>query len=300
MMKTKIDNWLRDKQRKYAIGLAIFMALATQDMKNRYAHFLNEGEKDDVSPNDPRFPILINRVTFIYNMVKANPEAYKDKDISFALPELQVKDQVKQIIALKQQTDELNTRIDELKEADDDKSAEIDQLQDEIEEKDTEIGELKAKLKEKGIKVLTGQDLPAGTKKKYDRIKVIVPLMAAIHGELKNTSLTDDERKVKAEELCKLDDEKRKLWDEIDEYLNDYNTELAEEKENEYSEDPLIRGAQMAYRVIRLKENIKRNTDSAARHKENGKPEQEQKALEKAAKMQSELEGLEAILNEKK
>lgn len=299
-MIEQIDKWLQDIKRQYAFGLAVFMALATTEMKNRYAHFLNEGETEDVKPTDPRFPMLINKVTAIYNIVRANPDKYAEVLEKIASPVVKTNDQVKQIIALKQETEVLNARIEELQDSDDDKASDIELLQDEIEAKDTEIDELKAKLKEKGIRVLDGQDLPAGTKKKYDRIKVIVPLMAAIHGELKNPSLTDEERKAKADELCKLDDEKRALWDDIDEYLNDYNTELAEEKENEYSEDPLIRGAQMAYRVIRLKENIKRNTDSAAKHKANGKPDQEQKALEKAANMQSELKELETILNEKK
>ncbi|MDU1906413.1 MAG: hypothetical protein E6772_16710 [Dysgonomonas sp.] len=300
MMLKQIDDWLRDVKRQYAFGLAVFIALASLEAKKKYGEFLRSGENEDVAPNDPRFPMLINKVTAIYNIVKSDPQKYAEALATLAAPVVRSREQVKQIIDLKQERDELQEQVDELTGSEDDKTAEIEQLQEELEEKDSEIDSLKAELKEKGIKVMDGKDLPKSLAPKYERVKAIVPLMAAIHGELKDTTLTDEQRKAKAEELCNLDDERRALWDDIDAYLNDYDSVLTEEKKFEYSEDPVIRGAQIANRVKRLKENIKRNQESAERHKANNKPDYERKAREKVTAMESELKELESMLDEKK
>jgi len=300
MMLKQIDDWLRDVKRQYAFGLAVFIALASLEAKKKYGEFLRSGENEDVAPNDPRFPMLINKVTAIYNIVKADPQKYAEALAALAAPVIRPREQVKQIIDLKQERDELQEQVDELTGSEDDKTAEIEQLQEELEEKDSEIDSLKAELKEKGIKVMDGKDLPKSLAPKYERVKAIVPLMAAIHGELKDTTLTDEQRKAKAEELCNLDDERRALWDDIDAYLNDYNSVLTEEKKFEYSEDPVIRGAQIANRLKRLKENIKRNQEAAERHNTNNKPDYERKAREKVVAMEAELKELESMLDEKK
>ncbi|MDR0824584.1 MAG: hypothetical protein LBN74_05780 [Prevotella sp.] len=295
-MIEKIDNWLKDVKRRYALGLTIFMALASPDMKKKYGDYFREGDTDNVAPNDPRFPMLINKVTNLYNIVRVDPSKYADTLAKIAAPIVQTKEQIKEIIALKEETEALNDLIKELAASDDDKTDEIEQLQEEIEEKDAAIDDLKALLKAKGLKVMDGKDLPTGTKKKYDRIKAIVPLMAAIHSELKDTSITDEQRKEKAEELCDLDDERRTLWDEIDAYLNNSDAVLTEEKKVEYSEDPVIRGMQIGNRVKRLTENIKRAKDAIDKHIESKKPNLEQKARERLAEFESELKELTEVI----
>jgi hypothetical protein len=86
----------------------------------------------------------------------------------------------------------------------------------------------------------------------YARIQEIVPLMASIHSELDNESLTDDERKELAEQLIDLSDEKKSLWDEIDGKLKTVQT-----GENE-NEDKLIKLGYLQNRLNRINENIKR------------------------------------------
>ena len=299
-MIQEIDNWLRDQKRKYAFGLLIFLTLASSDIKKKYSEFLACGDDEEVKPSDPRFPMLINKVTNIYNIVKLSPEKYAEALKKLATPLIRTTDQVKEIVALKESVEALQDEITELEESEEDKTAEIVELSDKLVTQNEEIDKLKELLKAKGIKVMDGIDLPKTIKTKYDRIKEITPLMAAIHNELKDTALTDDQRKEKAFELCKLDDERRAYWDDIDAYLNEYSSVLAEEKKVEYSDDPLVRGMQMANRIKRLKENIRRNQESAEAHKANGKPNLEEKALKKVADMTAELEELTNIVNEKK
>lgn len=298
-MLEKIDNWLRDQKRTYAFGIALFMALASVEIKKKYSEYLSENA-DEAKSNDPRFPFLINKVTDIYNKVRSNPNAYAEALAKVAAPTIKTHTEVKKIIALKNELEELNAKVDELEESDEDKTSEIEGLQEALESKNGEIDELKATLKEKGIKVMDGQDLPPSIKAKYDRVKEIVPLMAAIHGELKDTTITDAQRKVKADELCKLDDERRSLWDDIDAYLSDYNSALAEEKKLEYSDDPVIRGMQMGNRLKRLKENITRTKTAIDKHIENKKPELEEKAREKLSAYEVEFDELTNLLNEAK
>lgn len=260
-MLQKIDNWLRDPKRDYAFGLSVFNQLASADMKTKYGTFLNDGNPKDKESMASRFPMLINKVTAIYNMVKANPDAFKD-----ALGDSST-DLVKKITDLDKEGKAMQAKIEELEELDEDKTAEIEQLQEELDEKNEEIENLAKQLEEKGVKVfISGNQLPEALREKYERTREIIPLMAAIHAELKDTAITDEERKAKAEELCKLDDERRKIWDEIDKYLEGKNIAVATDKSLEYSEEPITRGMQIANRIARLKENIKRASDSIKKY----------------------------------
>lgn len=88
----------------------------------------------------------------------------------------------------------------------------ITDIQSQIDALSTDIDE----LKKPGVKFIKESSLPAAMAKNYNRIKEIVPLMASLHGELSNESLTDEQRQDIATQLCDLDDEKRALWDAID------------------------------------------------------------------------------------
>lgn len=294
-MKEQINNWLKDSNRSYDLGLSIFAAFASGDIKKKYGEFLNSGANKNLKTTDQRFCMLTNKVTDIYNKVRLNPEVFKD--ITFGSSLVQTKTQVQEIVKLRDERNSLQSQITELQESGEDKSSEIETLEETINQKNTEIDDLKSKLKEQGLKVLDVSDLPPTIKTKHDRIKDIVPLMAAIHGELKDTNLTDEQRKLKAEELCSLDDERRTLWDDIDNYLNDKSSVVTEEKQLQYSEDSVAKGMQIAKRIERLKENIERNKVAAESHKTKNKPHLEQKALDKVAAMEHELAYLEKIVS---
>lgn len=294
----KINNWLEDKKRPYAFGLAVFLALASSEIRKKYLVYLSTDE--EVKSTDPRFHMLINKVTVIYNNLKRNPNQYAEALSKFCEPIKRTKLDLKNLYTLKNRVNELNQTVADLQESGDDKENEILDFENELEDKNKQLDELKERLKSQGVKVLDAIDLPPATKEKYDRIKVLVPLMAAVHAELKDSVLTDEQRKTKAEELCLLDDEHRSLWDEIDNYLHARNSVITEEPQTEYSEDPIIRGMQIGNRIKRLNENIKRSNDFIAKHQASNKPELEKKARERLAEYESELTDLKKQVNESK
>lgn len=463
-MMTEIQPWLSDPKRNFASGVLLFNKYATKALKKSYADYFNNLDASKVKAFDAPFNMLINKLTAINTYIQNNPEAFKDILAAITSPQIIISNQVKEIVALKKETDVLNNRLEEhktkanqveqlktdltrkiekinslsdnkssiqteldkikkapidgsetpeaiqlkinnisqsiqdlsqdkdglstqvetlniseedksadiaqlhsqIKELDikiqslnsekkeleekltqveaqnkelstkvnnlteqiesldsdieeltgekddlesdleelndtlDQKDSDIEDLETELEQKSTEIEQLKTDLESKGLKVITDEDLPADFKKKRTRIKEIVPLMAKIHAELSDTTLTDDQRKAKALELCQLDDERRALWDSIDEYLSGKDSLLAEDKTIEYSQDPVIRGMQMANRIKRMKENIKRNEEAVQKHIKNKKPNLELRAQNLVEGYRLELEQLESMLNDKK
>lgn len=67
-----------------------------------------------------------------------------------------------------------------------------------------------------GIHIAKYADLPADMQAKYDRLKQIAPLIGSLHADLTRTDINGDKRKLTAQELCQLDDERRKLWQQLD------------------------------------------------------------------------------------
>ena len=67
-----------------------------------------------------------------------------------------------------------------------------------------------------GIHIAKYTDLPADMQAKYDRLKQIAPLIGSLHADLTRTDIDGDKRKLTAQELCQLDDERRKLWQQLD------------------------------------------------------------------------------------
>lgn len=67
-----------------------------------------------------------------------------------------------------------------------------------------------------GIHIAKYSDLPADMQAKYDRLKQIAPLIGSLHADLTRTDIDGDKRKLTAQELCQLDDERRKLWQQLD------------------------------------------------------------------------------------
>ena len=78
---------------------------------------------------------------------------------------------------------------------------------------------IKAKSQMAGIKVLTEIELtklPEALQTMYLRTKQIVPEMNAVQQELRGEELTEEQRKVFADQLCELEDEKDACWKAID------------------------------------------------------------------------------------
>lgn len=76
-MVQKINTWLSNPKRKYAVGLEIFQALASDKQKSNFKEYF-EKDADQVKDQfDIKFTTLVNQVAFISNRIKTNPEAFK-------------------------------------------------------------------------------------------------------------------------------------------------------------------------------------------------------------------------------
>lgn len=143
------------------------------------------------------------------------------------------------------------------------------------------------------------QELPKQFDKDRARLTELVPLMANIHADMAVETITDEARKALADELVKLDLERRSIWDKIDNTLAADGQELDPgEKVNDYSENEVIRGAQMAARITRLKENIKSNEKAIETNAKKGKPHLVENAKRRLEKYSNELAELEAALKD--
>lgn len=141
------------------------------------------------------------------------------------------------------------------------------------------------------------QDLPKQFDKERARLTELVPLMARIHADMSVETISDEDRKKLADELVKLDLERRSIWDRIDNYLSEMNQELVpEEKMNDYSENDLVKGVQMAARVKRLQDNIRQNETAIVKHQNNNKPHLVATANQRIEKYKAELAELEVAL----
>lgn len=142
------------------------------------------------------------------------------------------------------------------------------------------------------------QDLPSSLQPAYDRIKEITPLYAKLHSEL-SAAADDTERKALAQQLCDLDDERRRLWAKIDAWNKDSKAELSEPRP-EYSDNSLLRGLQIERSIKRTRDNIGTAKASIARfEKEPASKKRDAKLAAAVARKQMLETSLDELLREK-
>lgn len=112
--------------------------------------------------------------------------------------------------------------------------------------------------------------MPPHIRKCYDRVREIAPLYGSLHADICRPDIPNDERKQLADRLCDLDDERRRLWDKIDEWSEGRKMEVETDRP-QYSEDPVVRGFEYARAVKRLKENIRNSRSAAEKAKQDGR-----------------------------
>ena len=223
----QIKQWLGNRQREYADGVAIFMAVARKVQLEKYAKYFAEVSSPEIF--DHHFTMLVNLLTRIHNDILRQPALYpKASEEVVDVKMLQQEEQAKVlkekdslISFCEEHIAKLNERLEELGDSGDDNSTEITSIRSEIEAHERQLKDLQAEVAElskPGVKVITEASMPAAIKTAYARIKEIVPLYASLHAELSNESIADEQRKKYADELCKLDDERRKLWKKIDDW----------------------------------------------------------------------------------
>lgn len=306
-----LQNWLADRKRKYADGLALFQALAPEEMRKKYIAFFSEVK--EVPQFDSHFTVLVNKLTTVARLSSAQPQITISERGSMLLKtavaatkaiektaDQQKGDKVlKEILVKESELFKLQDKITELEEDNDDKSGEIDQLQAELEEAQEELQELQDQfaLLRPGAKIATYSSLPDNIRTIFDEVRQITPLYAALFTEMQNEALTPEQRKPIADQVHELWSRRAKLWDQIDAWAEGKQIQLKTEvqKTEELPADQLLKSMQIANRIERLRENIRRTETSIAQHEKNGKLNLRQKAEQRLAYYKRELAELDNL-----
>lgn len=300
----QLISWLGDRQRKYADGLALFNILAKEPMKKKFGAYLSSAPE---TPHifDPHFTQLVNCLSKLDKEIKFSPSLYPAameevvvvKTISDTERMEALEEKQDAIATLEETLDELKSRISDLENDSESHAEELASLQEQLDEKMGELCSLQNEvnaLNSPGVKIITEESLTPSMRKAYDRIKEITPLYASLHNDIANQDIPAEERQPMAEELCKLDDERRKLWKQIDSWAEGKGPLQLEEKRPEFSDNSIVRGIEIARQIKRLKNNIANSKAAAERAKEDGKQTVMQNALDRIAKYEAEIAALEA------
>lgn len=299
-----LQKWLGNRQRSYADGVALFKALATATQREKYGAYFDAAPKA-VGVWDHHFTMLVDKLAKISRGIVSTPKLYPAAKNEYQAPIVaadsekneKVAEMEKQIIEHEERMAELRQELDDVQESMPD--ADVHSIEEQLCEHAEAIAALKKSVEElskPGVKVITVDSMPASIKAAYDRIKEITPLYAHLHAEIADEHKTDEERKPLAEELCKLDDERRKLWAKIDAWSEGKGTLEIDEQRPTYSDNATVRGYELARAVVRLKSNIKNAKDAAKRAKADGKETIYQNALKRLEKYEKELSEIEKEL----
>ncbi|WP_291528585.1 hypothetical protein [Bacteroides sp. UBA939] len=293
----QLTNWLGDRQRKYADGVALFNALARQVQKEKYAAYF---ATSPANPHifDPHFTQLVNCLTRISREIRESPSLYpaanepviETKEVDEKQRTEELTKRTTAIMAHEQQIEELTERIEDLE--DSDNAGEIAELQEQIDKHRAELEQLRKEvdiLNAPGVKIVTEASMPPSIRKAYTRIKEIVPLYASLHNDIANPGITDEVRKSLAEELCKLDDERRKLWKGIDDWSEGKGTLDLDAQRPVFSDNPVVRGIELIRHVKRLKENIVNSRKSAEKAQKDGRQTVYENAMKRIAAYEKDL-----------
>lgn len=305
--KDLLFNWLANRQRTYADGMELFRQMASEAMKQRYGNYLEQVTGRVSHPFDPHFTQLVNCLSRIAQNLRAGiviGAAEEELDIRQITADEATKNEeaakrTTRIQVLSQQNNELQLRISDLENDSDNHATEIDELSAQVESNLEEIRQLRKEvdaLNAPGVKVVTEASLPKSLQQAYTRIKEIAPLYASLHNDIAQSDLPDDERRQLAEQLCDLDDERRKLWRKIDEWAEGKGKVELDTRRPEYSDNAVVRGYEIARQIKRLKENIKNSTSAAEKAQADGRQNVYDNAVRRIERYQQELKELEEEL----
>lgn len=310
MGQITLQNWLADRKRSYADGVALFMALAPEEMKRKLSTFFNEVK--DAPQFDSHYTVLVNKLTVIarnsgaQKVVMVSDKATGliatavgiTKAVDKAADKIRSEKVLKEILIKESELFALRDRIRELEGDNEDKTDEIERLESDLEEKTDELEELQEKFAQlrPGAKIVTYSSLPDNIRPMFDRVREITPLYASLFTEMQNEALTPEQREPIAKQVYDLWTERAGLWDQIDAWAEGKKVELKvdEKRTAELPADQVIQGMQIANRIERLKENIRRTQVSITNHEKNGKMNLMQKAQQRLDDYKKELSELES------
>lgn len=299
--KEQLQQWLGDRRRTYADGLRLFRALASDAMAKRYSAYLEQSADGVSNPFDPRFTQLVNCLSKISHAIRSGQHipAAEEELLTVTVPadDKTVEREARQrrIEELKADNEDIATRIGYLEDENGTHADDIAELQEQMEQNLDEIQQLRKdvdQLSAPGVKIVTEESLTPELKKAYQRIKEIAPLYASLHADIASESTPDDDRKRLADKLCDLDDERRELWKQIDDWAEGKGVRL-DEKRPEYSDNPTVRGYEMARQMKRLRQNIANSQEAADKALVDGRQTIYENAMKRLERYRAELKELE-------
>lgn len=297
----QLQQWLGDRRRTYADGLRLFRALASDAMAKRYSAYLEQSADGVSNPFDPRFTQLVNCLSKISHAIRSGQHipAAEEELLTVTVPadDKTVEREARQrrIEELKADNEDIATRIGYLEDENGTHADDIAELQEQMEQNLDEIQQLRKdvdQLSAPGVKIVTEESLTPELKKAYQRIKEIAPLYASLHADIASESTPDDDRKRLADKLCDLDDERRELWKQIDDWAEGKGVRL-DEKRPEYSDNPTVRGYEMARQMKRLRQNIANSQEAADKAQADGRQTIYENAMKRLERYRAELKELE-------
>ena len=299
--KEQLQQWLGDRRRTYADGLRLFRALASDAMAKRYSAYLEQSADGVSNPFDPRFTQLVNCLSKISHAIRSGQHipAAEEELLTVTVPadDKTVEREARQrrIEELKADNEDIATRIGYLEDENGTHADDIAELQEQMEQNLDEIQQLRKdvdQLSAPGVKIVTEESLTPELNKAYQRIKEIAPLYASLHADIASESTPDDDRKRLADKLCDLDDERRELWKQIDDWAEGKGVRL-DEKRPEYSDNPTVRGYEMARQMKRLRQNIANSQEAADKALADGRQTIYENAMKRLERYRAELKELE-------
>lgn len=284
-----INNWLAKPVGRYFDGLAIFLQLASPEIKKKYEAFFSE-VKEEPGQFDVHLTMLVNKVSAIEAAVKHNPKAFEgielilkatgpdaetlalieSKNIEIANQKTKAAEKAAEVELLKEKLKllksdnvEITDENEELTDKISDLELELGDAQDEVSVYAEKLVVLEADIKalkaKRGLQIVALADMPDDVRKVWERNQEITPLMASIHAQIGVEGLHHATRKKLVKQLCDFDDERRANWDIIEDWSEGKETTDFKIEKPEFSSDPIVAGAQIARRIERLKENIIRS-----------------------------------------
>ena len=301
----RLKAWGSNAHRSYDEGVKLFEHLARPVQKQQYSAYFAQAQ-GHVATFDPHFTQLVNCLVRIERQYDIEPHLYPSASDEWeeAIENVAGKLKAEKEEAIERHQEAIESIKSELlaitEDMRDDAESNYDDLQQQLEEHTAAIEQLQKEVEElskPGIKVVTEGDMPKSIRAKYDRIKEIVPLYSALHHDLTNSELSDEDRQKIAEELCDLDDERRKLWQQIDAWSEGKGELNVETERPQYSDNAVVRGYELARAVKRLKQNIINSQKSAEKAQKDGRQVVYDNAMSRIAAYEKELAEIEAEIN---
>lgn len=137
-----------------------------------------------------------------------------------------------------------------------------------------------------GVRIVALADLPEEMRLKYERIKAITPLLAKQHADLSHAE--GEEAETLADSVCRLDDERRKLWQELDAWADGKGVPEPPKEDSD-----IVKGMELTRSLKRLRDNIRTSKKSAEKYEAEGNAAAAVKARERQSKYEKELKDLE-------